>query len=120
MLIAAKSHRKLDAELSARNLPSGKDYPIVDASGKAWVLITKHMVVSPLILKHRWTKKEIVRMFNDSTNARLSNMRYPERSLGNKRLDRIVAEIVEVILTADKRMRTTTRGGSAKSEPQGG
>ena len=87
MLIAAKSHRKLDAEL----------------------------VVSPLTLKHRWTKKEIVRMFNDSTNARLSNMRYPERSLGNKRLDRIVAEIVEVILIAEKRIRPATRRGPTKT-----
>jgi hypothetical protein len=45
-------------------------FDIVDASGERLAFRTELMIVSPLTLKKRWTKLAIIRLFNESQNAR--------------------------------------------------
>jgi hypothetical protein len=63
------------------------------------------MVISPIVFKKRWTKKEIIQTFNTSDAARKAGMEYPAKSLSSKRVGRIVAEVAEAICTANKRIR---------------
>jgi hypothetical protein len=109
VLVGAKSSDALESQIEALDPSSGKNYTLVDASGEGWTLITEHMVVSPFVTKRRWTKREIIIMFNTSENAQQSGMRYSEKSLSCKRLDRIVTEIVELISSANKRMKLADR-----------
>lgn len=109
ILIGAKSSNSLESQIDALDISYGKNYPLADASGEGWTLATEYMVVSPLVAKKRWTKREIVLMFNTSENAQQSGMTYSDKSLSSKRLDRIVDEIVELILCANKRMQQADR-----------
>ena len=109
VLIGAESSDSLESQIDALDISLGKSYPLADASGEGWTLVTEYMVVSPLVTKKRWTKREIILMFNTSENAQQSGMTYSDKSLSSKRLDRIVDEIVELISSANKRMQLTDR-----------
>ncbi len=76
--------------------------PVVDAAAEGWVLVTDVMVLSPLTHKKRWTKKEVIDLFNESKTAKQAGLEYPIRSLSSKRFDRIVGDIVELILSTNR------------------
>ena len=111
VLVGAKSSNALESQIEALDLSSGKDYSLVDASGEGWALATEHMVVSPLIAKKRWTKGEIILMFNTSDNAQQSGATYSDKSLSSKRLDRIVADVVELISSGNECMQPSDGRG---------
>jgi hypothetical protein len=55
------------------------------------------MVISPLTFKKRWTKREIIKLFNERENVELGEgKKYSERSLSAKRLDKIIFDLVEM------------------------
>jgi hypothetical protein len=108
-VIGAKSSNSLESQIDALDISSGKNYLLADSSGEGWTLSTEYMVVSPLVTKKRWTKREIVLMFNSSENAQKSGMTYSDKSLSSKRLDRIVDEIVDLISSANKCMQLADR-----------
>lgn len=101
MLVGAHSPGQLEAQLASLDLPAESQLPLVDARAEGWVFVTTHQVVSPLTLKKRWTKKEVIAMFNASTTARKLGRQYSERSLSAKRFDRIMGEIVGLITAAN-------------------
>jgi hypothetical protein len=71
------------------------------------------MIVSPLTLKKRWTKKEVIEVFNKSQTAKQAGLEYPLRSLSSKRFHRIAGEIVNLALSANKRLhRIADKAGS--------
>ena len=107
MLVGADSPEQLEARLGALDLPAESQLPLVDANAEGWVFETTHQVVSPLIFKKRWTKKEVIAMFNASTAARKLGRQYSEKSLSAKRFDRIMGEIVALIAAADNDLRFT-------------
>jgi len=102
VLIGAKTPGQFVIQASGVALPPGEQLPLVDAGGEGWVLHTDEMVVSPFTFKKRWTKKEIIAMFNSSDTARQLGKQYSTKSLSCKRLDRVVAEIVALIASANQ------------------
>ena len=96
-LIGAKSDKTLAKELSALELKKDEQYDVIDSTGKGWLLLTKHMVLSPLnFKKRRWTKLEVIRLFNDRTNKPDPDEKpYSEKSLSGKKHDRIFRDLVE-------------------------
>jgi len=60
------------------------------------------MTVSPLTFKKRWTKKEVIGIFNGSKTAKRAGMEYPLSSLSSKRFDRIFGDIVKLVQDANK------------------
>ena len=103
VLIGAKTPGQFVEQVSGAALPAGEQLPLVDACGEGWVLHTDHMIISPLTFKRRWTKKEIIAMFNDSEAARRLGEQYSTKSLSSKRVDRVVAEIAALIARANRR-----------------
>ena len=75
-------------------------YNIVDSGGEGWTFSVEHMTMSPLTSKQRWTKKEIIYLFNQRKNKDVGHQRlYSEKSISNKRLERIITDLVRLTST---------------------
>jgi hypothetical protein len=107
VLIGAETPGQLSDQVQSIRIPACEEIPLVDASSEGWVLDIDHMIVSPLTLKKVWTKKEIIAMFNKSKTAAQAGLEYPARSLSSKRFDRIIAEIVKLLLNTNTSLRRT-------------
>jgi len=107
VLIGAESPDEFVEQLSGLKLQLNKQLPVIDATGEGWGFYTDVMVISPFVIKKRWTKKEIINMFNGSDTARSLGRQYSTKSLSSKRLDLIVRQIVEIIRSADQPLQTT-------------
>jgi hypothetical protein len=66
---------------------------IVDATGEGWAFHPDLMAVSPLTLKKRWKKIDVIRLFNESNNSLRIRTFYPEAYIPRRSLARIIAEI---------------------------
>jgi hypothetical protein len=106
-LLAAKSGAELDSKLKSLGSIADGHYDVIDGSGQGWSLNTEYMVVSPICIKSRWTKKEIIQMYNNSRCSEMTGEKYSEKSLSAKRVDRIVADVAKLISDANKKMQRT-------------
>jgi len=107
VVIAAETPKQLYDQICSNELPLGEQIPVIDVTSEGWVLHTELMVVSPLTLKKRWTKKEVIEVFNKSKTAKEAGLKYPLKSLSSKRFDWIAREIVKLILSANKPLQRT-------------
>ena len=116
-LIAARSPASFQRQITRLDPPVGRVFQMVDATGEGWAFHTEWTVVSPLTLKKRWTKAEIIRLFNESEAARRRGQVYPETSLRSKSLQRIIAEIAGLAARSSRITRfTPPRGQSGSRE----
>ena len=102
-LLAAKSAKSLLKKLSVLDLPLEANYPAIDSAGEGWglYLFPGAAVLSPLTIKKRWSKREVIHLYNQRTNRAKDDLLYSEKSLSSKRLDRIIREIADLLLEAD-------------------
>lgn len=107
-LVGALSLKEVSTHIATLDLPADASFPVVTASGKGWSFYTQHRVLAPFARKSRWTKREVIAMFNASAAARKLGGQYSEHSLSAKRFDRILTEIVKLIQTANKRPHSST------------
>ena len=91
--ISAGSTASFQRQVERLNLQGGEVLDVVDATGEGWAFHGDLIIVSPLTLKKRWTKAAIVRLFNESENARRLGATYPETSLSGKTLTRIITDV---------------------------
>ena len=96
-LLAAKSGAELDLKLKTIGPITDGNYDVIDVAGEGWWLNTEYMVVSPICVKKKWTKKEIIQLYNNSRYVRETEKKYSEKSLSTKRLDRIVVDVAKLI-----------------------
>lgn len=102
-LIAARTPKQLFERIIEMNISLHEGLiPVIDATAEGWVLSIDNMTVSPFTFKKSWTKKEIIKLFNESKTAKRADLEYSFRSLSAKRLDRILCDIVNLILQANK------------------
>lgn len=66
-LLAATSPAALQRQLRRLDL-QGVD--MIDTTGEGWAFHPESMIVSRLTIKKRWTKLEVIRLFNASDNSR--------------------------------------------------
>ena len=96
-VVAAKSLGGFSAELSKVEFAGDAHFPVIDISGEGWVFSPKYSMISPVTAKKRWTKKEVIAIFNNRKNNH-SQMSYSEKSLSAKRFDRIFQDIVVLLM----------------------
>ena len=96
-VIAAKSISGFEKQLSAYKMCKGSRYPIIDITGEGWSFYPEHMAISPLTMKKKWFKKEVIAIFNNRKNN-TSNAIYSEKSISAKRYDKIFQDIVGLLL----------------------
>lgn len=70
---------------------------VIDSSGCEFVYFQEHKAIMPGILNKKWTKKQIIELFNNSMNANETNITYSLKSLSNKKFSRIIGEICELL-----------------------
>ena len=116
-LVACISSRVFRRRIARLQLPPNRALPIVDVTGEGWALHTDLRAVSPLTLKKRWTKMDVIQMFNTSVNAARSGFTYPERSLASKPLNRVIGDIVELVEAANQGVSLARRRGRAEVNP---
>ena len=96
-MIAARSKSSFEKQLSAFENFSESGFPLIDVSGEGWSFHPEHMVISPLTLKKKWSKKEVIATFNNRKN-KTSDVTYSDKSLSAKRFDKIFQDIVALLL----------------------
>jgi dTDP-4-dehydrorhamnose reductase len=84
------------ASILVRFIPSSDEdiVKLVDATGEEFWYSGAQRVLSPGFLGKRWTKRQIIDLYNNQVG---SDPRYSARSLSNKRLSEVVAEISDLI-----------------------
>jgi hypothetical protein len=77
-LIGAQSPASLQRRLTALEFSAEKELRLVDGNGENWMFLPDQMILAPGFLTRKWRKIEIIRLFNESRNAKESGIRYPE------------------------------------------
>ena len=81
----------------SERLDDDDELKVVDSSGAEFIYFSEHTALMPGILNKRWTKKQVIELYNSSVNANETNIKYPLKSLSNKKLSRIIGEICELL-----------------------
>jgi hypothetical protein len=92
-IISAWSAVDFQRQIERFEIQSGEVLDVVDATGEGWSFHSDLMIVSPLSFKKRWTKSAVIRLFNESENARRIGVAYPEMSLSGKSVSRIITDV---------------------------
>jgi hypothetical protein len=69
--------------------------PVVDATAEEFGFYPKMMVISPLVTKKRWTKTEVIALYNARKKPDAPESR--PVSLSNRGFDRVVHELVQLL-----------------------
>ncbi len=79
---------------------SSNKLTVIDSSGKDFYYLEDKTTLFPGIGGKKWTKKNLIELFNQSTAAKITEMHYAPKSLSNKRVAVIVNEICEMLMEA--------------------
>jgi len=69
--------------------------PVVDAAAEGFAFYPKMMLISPFVTKKRWTKTEVITLYNDRKKPDAPEFR--PVSLSNRGFDRVVHELVQLL-----------------------
>jgi hypothetical protein len=109
-LYAGYNLKSLNKYLGLSIPTEGEDFvKMIDSDAEEFWFIPEHMIMTPGITIHGWTKKQIINLFNNSTNSEELGIKYPLKSLSNKRLSSIIKEICELIKSHNKSIQRTER-----------
>ncbi len=95
-ILGAKSEASFLKQLNNVALDPDKNYDLIDISAEGWRFSPNHMAVSPLTMKKKWFKKEIISLYNNRRNSTDGNT-YNDKSLSAKRFDKIFSDIIELL-----------------------
>ncbi|WP_206680835.1 hypothetical protein [Endozoicomonas acroporae] len=68
-------------------------YTVIDSKGEGWTYIHDIDAISPLTIKKRWYKKEIIELCNQFISD--DSLKFIGRSLSSKTLPKLITEILE-------------------------
>lgn len=83
---------------------------VIDATAEGFSLYPRLMVISALTTKKRWTKSEIINLYNSRRKPWAPE--YPFSSIGNKPVARVVGEIVELLRLRPQRLSSMSDHGA--------
>jgi hypothetical protein len=66
---------------------------VIDTTGEEFWYMPEQYALAPGFSFRKWTKKQIIELFNTSETAKEENIHYPLKSLSNKKLSKIVTDI---------------------------
>lgn len=94
-VVGVRSVQKIERLAGRSALGKKESYTVIDSSGEGWSFLPEFGVISPLTIPKKWNKPKIIDFFNASLARAGVAEKYEARSLSNKRIDRVVGEIVE-------------------------
>ena len=65
-IFVAKSAKFLLKIIDKHEFSRHDYYNLIDCSNEGWAFYPKQYVISPLVMKKHWTKKEIIQLYNNS------------------------------------------------------
>jgi hypothetical protein len=72
----------------------GEDFvKVIDSSGEEFWYSPSIFTIAPGFMSRKWTKKNIIEMYNESQGVNGTELEYPVKSLSSKKLDRIIFDI---------------------------
>jgi hypothetical protein len=94
-LIHANSKAQLASKVAKIKFTDNENKDIIDAQADGFSLYPDKMFVAPAITSPRWTKLQIIELYNSKRQAGAPELR--TTSLGNRSLAGIVNEVVELL-----------------------
>lgn len=94
-LASVKTWAECERRLAMSAFSDKNAKPVIDVTAEGFVLHPDMMTISPLTAKKRWTKREIIELYN--RRKKPGSPAYEPRSLGNKRVEAVVSEIVDLL-----------------------
>jgi len=70
---------------------------VIDSTGEEFWYSPEFEVLSPGFAFKRWTKKQIIDLFNESSNSKEMQMTYSEKSLSSKKLSKIIFDVCKLL-----------------------
>ena len=71
---------------------------VIDTNGEEFWYMPEHYALAPGFNFRKWTKKQIIELFNNSDTAKEEKIQYPLKGLTNKKLSKIVNDICDLLL----------------------
>ena len=68
---------------------------VIDSTAEGFGFYPKMLLISPLTTKKRWTKAEVIALYNSQRKPDAPE--YQPRSLSNRGFDRVVSELVQLL-----------------------
>ena len=94
-LIHASSRSQLVSRVAKIKFSDNGKKDIIDAQADGFFLYPEKMFVAPAITSRRWTKLQIIELYNTKRNSGAPELR--TSSLGSRSLESIVGEVVELL-----------------------
>ena len=94
-LIGAKSWSACEKQLATVTFADMAPRDVIDTSIEGFALYPEHMAFSPLTSQKRWTKVAVINLYNSQKGP--GRPEYPTTSLGNKSLEKVFGDIVELL-----------------------
>ena len=117
-LLSAGSPAAFQRQIERLELESDAVLDIVDVTGEGWAFHAELMAVSPLTLKKRWQKLAVIRLYNESQNARRIGDIYPEAALSGRSLARIITDVAARVALAKPNMPLQPTAARVASAPR--
>ncbi|MDJ0915091.1 MAG: hypothetical protein QNI95_16075 [Desulfobacterales bacterium] len=70
---------------------------VIDSSGDEFKYFTEHTALMPGFLNKKWTKKQIIELYNRNLVPEDNDIEYSLKSISSKKVSRIVGEICELL-----------------------
>ncbi len=79
------------------SLENDDEIKVIDSTGEEFWYLPEEYTLAPGFFAKKWTKKQIIELYNKSEAAKESNIQYPLKSLSNKKLSKIISEICKIL-----------------------
>jgi hypothetical protein len=70
---------------------------VIDSSGEEFWYSPDQIVLMPGFFQKKWTKKQLIELFDNSETAKENKIRYTKKSLSNIRVATIVSDICAIL-----------------------
>lgn len=97
--VIAATPQSLPKQLSQFELGVDGSYDVIDQSGEGFGLYVYEdsFAISPLVVKKKWTKMELIQLYNGRKN-KADEPAYSEKSLSAKKVDRIISDLSGLLM----------------------
>jgi len=82
--------------MSSKPVKGSSTINVIDSTGEEFWYTPEHNAMS-FGFSLKWTKKKVLELFNNSSNAKKAKLEYSLKSLSSKRLAKIITDVCEVL-----------------------
>jgi hypothetical protein len=72
---------------------------VIDSTASEFWYVPEKYILSPGFVSKKWSKKQLIEKFNNSSNVRESRQEYSMKSLSSKKLERIIGDLCRLLNT---------------------